>query len=169
MAAIPEHVIACSQSSAHGVVIMAAVVFVAVVVVVTRPRLTRGSLGLSPGSFEGATRPRLPMPTGSSGTQLLGGRRREPPGDGFYGLSLFLSPACLDVSMCLGTAFQLSLIMMLLCIWFGLYRVLSSSFDHYYKLVKFKTSDSSGQGFLTEIPFIPTRNAVRTSTETQQK
>ena len=49
---------------------------------VTRPRLTRGSLGLSPGSFEGGTRPRRHMPTVSSATRLLDGRRREPPGDG---------------------------------------------------------------------------------------
>ena len=38
-------------------------------------RLSRGSVELSPSSFEG-TRPRCPMLMGSSGTRLLGGRRQ---------------------------------------------------------------------------------------------
>ena len=64
----------------------------------------------------------------------LGGR-----GSGFTGslVGLFSSPTFRGVSMHLDlTYLLLRRSMMLVCIWFGLYRVLSSLFDHYIMRVK---------------------------------
>ena len=75
------------------------------------------------------------MLTGSSGTRPLDGRRRDR-GLGFTSslsrsFRLLSSPTFLGASTHFGSTFLLWLRMMLVGIWFGLYWVLFSFFDHY--------------------------------------
>ena len=96
---------------------------------VTRPQLTRGSLGQSPGSFEGGGGGGgggLRMPTGSSGGSAVNHQGGEGSGV-LRALSHFIFQSRLSGTVYV-FRFDISVIYDALCIWFGLYGVLSLRF-----------------------------------------